>query len=146
MVRRILQEHGQRLLRYAGVSCVGVASGQTLLFVFYAVLDWNAVTANTVAVAISTIPSYVLNRAWVWAKTGNHRVTTEILPFWGMAFLGLILSNVLVHLVETRSDSWIFINGANLAAFGSLWVAKYVLLDRVLFRAEVVQAPVETAV
>jgi putative flippase GtrA len=145
MVRRILREHGPKLLRYAGVSCVGVVAGQSLLFLFYVVFDWRAVVANTMAVAIATIPSYLLNRAWVWEKSGGHRFATEILPFWGMAFLGLILSNILVHLVEQHYGSWVLVNVANLAAFGALWIAKYVLLDRVLFRAEIVQTPVETA-
>ena len=134
MVRRILDEHGSRLIRYAGVSVVAVAVGQTLLFLFYRVLSLDAVVANTLAVTLATIPSYLLNRAWVWQKNSSHSFTTEILPFWGMALLGLILSNILVHWVEGRSDSWILINAANLAAFGLLWVGKYLVLDRVLFR------------
>lgn len=133
MVRRILRAHGRKLLRYAGVSAVGVTAGQTLLFLFYGVAGMKAVVANTLAVAIATIPSYMLNRAWVWQKSGDHSVMSEILPFWGMAFLGLMLSNLLVALAERQSDWWLVINLANLVAFGTLWVAKYVLLDRVLF-------------
>ena len=133
MVRRILRAHGRKLLRYAGVSAIGVTAGQTLLFIFYGVAEMHAVLANTLAVAIATVPSYVLNRAWVWGKSGGHSVTAEILPFWGMAFLGLLLSNLLVAIAERQSDWWLMINAANLAAFGVLWVAKYVLLDRVLF-------------
>lgn len=144
MVRRILTAHGPRLIRYAGVSVVGVTAGQTLLFFFYNVLDWQAVVANSAAVALATVPSYVLNRAWVWKKVGTHKLTTEILPFWGMAFLGLVLSNVLVAFVEARWDSWFLINIANLTAFGVLWIAKYVLLDRVLFRVEAEPVAVES--
>lgn len=136
MVRRIIRDHGRKLLRYAGVSCVGVLAGQTLLFVLFDVVGLKAVLANTIAVAVATVPSYVLNRAWVWGKSGGHSVSAEILPFWGMAFLGLVLSNVLVHYAEKQTDWWVVINGANLAAFGVLWIAKYVLLDRVLFAAE----------
>ncbi len=146
MVRRIIAAHGRKLIRYAGVSCVGVTAGQTLLFLFYEIADLRAVVANTLAVVLATIPSYVLNRAWVWGKSGSHGLTTEILPFWGMALLGLALSNLFVHLVEQRWESWVLINGASLVAFGSLWIAKYVLLDRVLFRSEVTSPPVETAV
>jgi len=144
MVRKIIDEHGRRILRYAGVSVVGVTAGQSLLFLFYVVLDWEAVVANTLAVTLATIPSYVLNRAWVWEKSGGHQFAAEILPFWGMAFLGLLLSNVLVHLVEQRSNSWVLVNIANLGAFGVLWIAKYFLLDRILFRAEIAPARVET--
>ncbi len=136
MVKQILNEHGAKLLRYAGVSVIGVVAGQTLLFVFYQVFGWPALAANSLAVALATIPSYLLNRAWVWRKAGSHSFGAEILPFWGMAFLGLVLSNVLVHLVEQRWESWVLINLANLSAFGVLWVVKYVVLDRVLFAAE----------
>ena len=142
MVRQILDKHGQRLIRYAGVSVVGVTAGQTLLFVFYEVFGWKAVVANTAAVMLSTIPSYLLNRTWVWKKAGSHSISAEILLFWCMALLGLILSNVLVAIVEKRWDSWLLINVANLAAFGMLWVAKYILLDRVLFRVETDVEPV----
>ena len=140
MVRRILDEHGHKLIRYAGVSVVGVTVGQTLLFLFYEVFGWNAVAANTTAVTLGTIPSYVLNRAWVWKKDSPHSLTREIVPFWGMAFLGLLLSGVLVYFVEQRWDSWVLINGANFVAFGALWVVKYVVLDRVLFAAPPVPA------
>ncbi len=133
MVRRILDEHGQKLIRYAGVSVVGVTTGQTFLFLFYRVFGWDAVVANTAAVTIGTIPSYLLNRAWVWGKDHAHSVTREIIPFWSMAFLGLVLSSVLVHLVEQRWENWVLINGANLFAFGLLWIVKYVVLDRVIF-------------
>jgi putative flippase GtrA len=133
MVRQLLDNHGKKLLRYAAVSCVGVTAGQLLLFLFYEVFGLRAVLANTLAVAIATVPSYLLNRAWVWGKNGNHSFTAEIVPFWGMAFVGLLLSNVLVHLAEQRSAAWWVINGANLAAFGVIWILKFVVLEKVLF-------------
>ena len=86
---------------------------------------------------LATIPSYLLNRAWVWGKSGSHSMTAEVLPFWGMAFLGLVLSTVLVHYAEQQWDSWVLVNLANLSAFGVLWVAKFFVLDRVLFVQDV---------
>ena len=132
-IRIFFQDHGTKLLRYAGVSVIGVLCGQTLLFLFNEPLGLSAVMANLLAVTIATIPSYVLNRAWAWGKSGNHSVTAEMLPFWGMAFLGLMLSTVFVHFAEQASDHWVWANIANLGAFGILWVAKFFVLDRVLF-------------
>ncbi len=136
MLSKLIEQHGRRLLRYAGVSVIGVICGQTLLFMFYEALGLGATSANVLAVMIATIPSYLLNRAWVWGKSGGHSVRAEIVPFWGMALLGLVLSTVLVSIVHRFSDAWVMINAANLAAFGSLWLAKYVILDRVLFGDE----------
>ena len=138
MLTNLIERHGRRLLRYAGVSVIGVVVGQTLLFMFYEAMGLGATSANVLAVMFGTIPSYLLNRAWVWGKTGGHSVRAEIVPFWAMAVLGLVLSTALVAIVHRYSDAWIMINAANLAAFGSLWLGKYVVLDRVLFADEAV--------
>lgn len=132
-ITTFFRDHGAKLLRYAGVSVIGVICGQTLLFLFNEPLGLSGVMSNVLAVSIATVPSYLLNRAWVWGKTGSHSVSGEMLPFWGMAFLGLLLSTVLVHFAEQTTDHWIWANIANLAAFGVLWVAKFFVLDRVLF-------------
>jgi putative flippase GtrA len=136
MLTKLIEQHGRRLMRYAGVSVIGVIVGQTLLFMFYEAVGLGATSANVLAVMIGTVPSYLLNRAWVWGKSGSHSVRAEIVPFWGMAVLGLILSTALVAVVSRYTDAWLMINAANLSAFGSLWLAKYVILDRVLFADE----------
>lgn len=136
MFRRIIKDHGRKLLRYAGVSFLGVTTGQLLLYLFYVVFELHHVVANTLAVAIATIPSYLLNRAWVWGKSGGHSAKSEVLPFWALAFISLVLSNLLVHLAENQWSSWAGIQAANLSAFGLVWTAKYVVLDRILFRDE----------
>ena len=122
-----------RGLKYASVSAVAVVVGQTLLFTFLEIAQWAAVPANVAAVTLSAIPSYILNRYWVWGKKSRNSFTTEVLPFWAMALLGLILSTVAVAWVDTWTDSSILIALANLTAFGVLWVAKYFVLDSLLF-------------
>lgn len=132
----------RKLLRYAAASVVGVVVGQSCLFVFYSLLDWAAAAANFAAVAISSVPAYLINRYWVWQKTDRNSLRREIMPFWGMAFLGLILSTIAVTIVDDRTDWAPAILAANLAGFGVLWVAKFLVLDKVLF-AEVGRDPDE---
>ncbi len=50
-----------------------------------------------------------------------------------LALLGLAFSTVLVHLAAGWNDSTVVVSAANLTAFGILWVAKYLLLDSLLF-------------
>ena len=123
-----------KALRYAGVSFVGVITSQLLIALFHAVLDFDAKVANALAVAISSVPAYLLNRSWVWGKRGRNHFTREVLPFWCFAFAGLILSTVFVDMVEERTDSTLAVSGASLAGFGVLWVARFFVLDRVLFK------------
>lgn len=135
LLTTFFDDHGARLMRYAGVSVISVVVGQSLLFVFYQLLGWDAVIANLVAAAVGAIPAYILNRYWVWEKSGQNQFWGEIVPFWAMALLGATLSTITVALVQTWSSYWLAINAASLFAFGIVWIAKYFVLDNVLFAA-----------
>ena len=49
------------------------------------------------------------------------------------AFLGLAFSTLLVHFASLWSEAALVTNAANLTAFGSLWVIKYLVLDALMF-------------
>ena len=125
-----------RLFRFTGVSVVSVAITQGLLVLFNGVLGWPGWVANVLAVGIAAGPAYVLNRRWVWARFGPHSMSREVVPFWAYTFLGLLLSTVLVAVADTVWGTTLAVQIANIAGFGVLWVGKFVLLDRVLFRHE----------
>jgi putative flippase GtrA len=125
----------QKFWKYSMTSVVGVVLSQTLIFVFASLLDWSWGWANLTAVAIGTVPTYYLSRAWVWQKRGKSSLYAEIIPFWVMTFLGLLLSTIAVLLLENRyPDSKILANVGNVAGFGVLWLAKFFILDRILFK------------
>ncbi|MDH3752577.1 MAG: GtrA family protein [Acidimicrobiia bacterium] len=132
----VYQRHARRFVRYCGVSAVSVMIGQSLLLIAYAVIRLEATTANIVAVSIGTLPAYLLNRHWVWQKSGPNRLWREVVPFWAMAFLGLLLSTIAVAIVSQRWDTFIAISTANIAAFGLVWVGRYFVLDKVMFGAK----------
>ena len=121
----------ERLIKYVAASMCGVVIGQTCLFVALALMD--PVPANIVAVTVSTVPAYFINRYWVWAKKDAHNIKREVVPFWTMSFLGLLLSTVVVHFAEQRSDAALVISAANLSGFAVLWVAKFFVLDNFMF-------------
>ena len=87
------------------------------------------------AVAISTLPTYYLSRAWVWQKRGKSSFYAEVVPFWVMTFLGLLLSTIFVVFLEDQyPDVKILANVGNVLGFGVLWVATFFILDRILFK------------
>lgn len=128
-------------IKYGMVSAVAVVTGQTTLILCLAVLEMEPVWANVTSVMVGTIPSYLLNRAWVWGKRGSHHFWREVAPFWFIALLGLGFSTLLVHLAAQWSDATLVLAAANLSAFGILWVAKYLFLDYVLFKVEDILDP-----
>jgi putative flippase GtrA len=130
---------GRKMVRYSLVSVVSVIVSQVVLFL--AQSFWSARTSNIVAVCVSAVPSYYLNRAWAWGKTGRSHLMKEIVPFWSLAFLGLVFSTWAADFAEsnahhiTGSDLGVklVVNAAALAAFGVLWIAKFFIFNRLMF-------------
>lgn len=130
-----------RLVRCMGVSVVSTVVSVTTLAASTVGLGLAAWTANVLATAVATVPSYHLNRRWTWGKRDASDLWREILPFWVLSFAGLVLSTLAVAL----TDSWLhgahlgqplhtmLIVAAHLSGFGLLWVAQFLLLERVLF-------------
>lgn len=125
-----------RLVRFAGVSVIGVVITQVLLLLLKGGLDWSGVNANLVATTVSSIPAFLLNRRWVWQRRGAHSWRQEIAPFWAYTLAGLVLSTLLVAIADDVWGSTIAVSLANLVGWGLLWAGKFVLLERVLFRDE----------
>lgn len=132
---------GRKLVRYSAVSVIAVAVNLVVLAFTYGVLRWPARTSNIVAVCVSAVPSYYLNRHWAWGKTGKSHLLKEVLPFWVMAFIGLVFSTWAAGFANSHADEitsshllkTVLIMGANLGAFGVLWVGKFMILNKVLF-------------
>jgi putative flippase GtrA len=132
----VWSNHGGRFLRYSGCSAFNVVLGQALLLLFHAGLGITAWVANVLAVVIGSMPAFYLNKRYVWRRAGPVSLRTEMVPFWGMNGVGLLLSTLAVRAASSMSDSAIVVNLASLAAWASVWVIKYTLLDRFLFRSE----------
>jgi putative flippase GtrA len=94
-----------------------------------------------VATAAGTIPSYELNRKWAWGKTGKSHLWKEVVPFWVLAFIGLAVSTWWAVMAESLAKSHHFSHSnqtavvelAVISAFGVLWIAKYAVINKVLF-------------
>ncbi len=130
-------------LRYGTVSIIATLTSMTVLGVLVNVTAMPAGWANVIATAVGTVPSFELNRRWVWQKTGKRSLRGEVGPFWILSFAGLALSTLAVSAAAAwaaragvdATTRTIVIEAANVATFASLWIAQFLILDRILFRA-----------
>lgn len=134
-----------RALRYSAVSVVGIVVTQAVLVGAHAVAGMAPILANTIAVSVAAIPVFFLNRAWVWQLSGRGSFRREVLPFWGFTLAGLVLSTLAVAAVSSMTTSTLAVSAANIGAFGVLWVAKFFVLDEVIFAAAAAAAGEEMA-
>ena len=135
-----------RLMRYAAVSVVSTTTSLVTLGVLVGLIGVAATWSNVIATAVGTVPSFELNRRWVWSSDGRRSLARQVLPFCALSFAGLVVSTLAVGVVAGHASAWghwartVAVLGANLAAYGTLWVVQYQLLDRYLFRTRPVPA------
>ena len=122
-----------KLLRYCGMSVVNVVTGVGTLLVCLEVLEMQRVVANVTAWVVSTVPAYLLSRRWVWQQSGSSSVKSEIAPFWILALIGLAFSTLCIWIAGYFTDRSLLLIGVNFCAYGVVWVAKYVVLDRLMW-------------
>lgn len=131
----------KKAIKYTLVSVISVAVTLVTFLFLNGVLRVDAVLSNILSVTAGGVPSFWLNRRWAWGKTGKSHIWKEHLPFWVMNFTGLALSTWWVavaehwglehldsHALRTLTNA-----GANLAAFGVLWVAKFMIFNKLFF-------------
>ncbi len=141
LLDRVRTPEGKKWIRYSCVSVISVAVNLLFLGFTFGVLRWSARTSNIAAVCISAVPSYYLNRFWVWGKGGRSHLLKEVVPFWVMALIGLVFSTWAAAFANSHADEitsshllkTAIVMGANLAAFGVLWVGKFIIMNKVLF-------------
>lgn len=131
-----------KLFRYAAVSGVSTVVSQSVLATLVATRATGAVWANVIATIIGTIPSFELNRRWVWGKRGRRSLGTEMVPFAVLAAAGLALSTLAVAMASHHVEHWstasrtLAIQLASLTAFGIVWLIQFVMLEKVLFKQQ----------
>ena len=129
----------RRFARYASVSAISTVTTLSVLGVLVGVVEFPSTWANVVAVAIGTVPSFFLNRRWVWGYHGPRSLWRQALPYGVLSSAGLFLSTVSVHLAAeaTAGSPRLVHTGAvelaNFGSYGVLWLVQFVLCDRVLF-------------
>lgn len=133
-----LRRHAPRLVRYGAVSIISTAFSLTILTLLVASDALTAGWANLVATLCGAVPSFELNRRWVWPNSGRPSAAMAV-PFVAMSLAGLVLSAVLVAVTGGWTSGWsdgsqaLVADFSNMAAFGSLWLVQYAICDRHLF-------------
>jgi len=148
LVRFYRSPLGTKLIRYVMGSVITTAvSFAVLTFVFGVVHLWGAVACTVFANVVATVPGYWLNRNWTWGNSGRSDLWREVAPFWILSVVGIALAMGTATLAADYSRAHdlgplaatIVVDGANLVAFGVLFVGKYLVFNR-MFEAVAARA------
>lgn len=136
---------GTKLFRYVMGSVITTIVSFGVLTLVFGVLHWWGAVASTVfANVVATVPAYWLNRTWTWGKAGRSDMWREVIPFWVLSVLGIAISMGTASLAADfgrqhhlhQLVELVVVDGANLAAYGVLFIGKYLVFNRLFQIAE----------
>lgn len=160
---------GRTLTRYTVGSVIAMVVSEITLLLVFGLHVGGARTAAAAAWASGAIVNYFLNRHWAWRRRGRAHPGKELLPYWGTAIAGLLLSMSATHqatalaprLSGDHTVATALVGAAYLVTYGFLFVAKFLLFHCVIFTdrrprttpparhpqrpAEVTERPAETS-
>lgn len=134
-------DSGRRMIRYASTSAILVVGTQILILAFLSLTEWAAWRVNLTATMLVSVPAFLLNKYWVWGKSGRAHLRREVIPFWVFTVLGWAFSTGAVNLADANTEQetlahTLAVMLASVFGFGVLWVVKYVFLDKIMFGSD----------
>ncbi|ORB86863.1 hypothetical protein B1987_27315 [Mycobacterium kansasii] len=129
----------RKKLRYLAVALVFLPIGQGLIQVLGPWLD-NYTLASLLAAAIVTIPNFFANKRFVWRAVSGENLHHQVLVFWTVVMLAVGLATYFTYLVDDAMAGYsrpvhgsvVFL--VQVLGFGLVWIGRYLILDRWLFR------------
>lgn len=130
-----------KFIRYSMVSAVAIGISQLTILICTLIFHLSGVVSNAIGAAASTPASYELNRKWAWGKHGKSHLWKEVVPFWSLTIAGLLASTGTTALADSQLSAHhvtglersVIIMAASLFAWGVIWVAKFVIFNRLVF-------------
>jgi putative flippase GtrA len=127
-------------VRFGAGSVLATLISQVVLTVCYGVLGAPAVICTLAAFVAGAVPNYLLSRAWAWG--GRSAVSKHTV---GSYLVVIAVTNALASLATWLTDGWVrthvashgtrtaLVDLAYLASYGAMFVAKFLVCDRVVF-------------
>jgi putative flippase GtrA len=134
-----LKNHSQRLFRYAATSGISLGISEVCLLALYSTRTFGATSSALLATLAGTIPSYLLSRYWIWSEANRKRVGRQVVLYWATSLASMAITAAGTGLITHAAPGGhrahvIFAGAAFLAMNIVLWVTKYLVYQKIIFR------------
>lgn len=141
MLARIIRDRLflKRLWRYAVTSAVATAVSEATLLLLYGTGALGATTSAVVANLAGTFPSYFMSRYWIWPEADRRRPGRQVVAYWVISIVSLVVSSAVTGVAAANAPGGheahlVIVGVAYVGTYALLWVAKFVIYQRLLFR------------
>lgn len=130
-----------KLLRYALTSGVSTGISEVTLLLLYASGFLGASGSSIVANLAGTVPSYLLSRYWIWPEADRSGAARQVGLYWVTSAVSLIVSTAgtslaAAHAPAGHTQHVVVVGVAYVGTYALLWVAKYLVYQRIIFRSD----------
>lgn len=131
----------QKLLRYALTSGLATGISEVTLLALYAGGFLGATGSSIIANLAGTVPSYLLSRYWIWPEADRRGAARQMGLYWATSAAGLVVSAAGTSFAGAHSPAGhtahvIVVGSAYIATVAVLWVAKFIVYQRVIFSSK----------
>ncbi len=121
---------------------MATAASEAVLLVAYGVLRLPTVVATVVAFLAGAVPNWILNRRWAWARSDRVNFRREVFPYVSIVVASLLLATAFTTaadriaraVTDTIALRTLIVGAAYLGTSIVMFIAKFVLFDRLVFR------------
>jgi putative flippase GtrA len=129
-----------RWSRYMVGSVICFFISELVLVVLFATHLLGAKGASVVASVAAIVPGYYLNRSWTWGRTRRSDFWREVVPYGVSVVVSIVVAALATgaanaaFINQPRSTRTVINAAAFVAAYGVLFVVKYFVYHKVLFK------------
>ncbi|HUY54534.1 MAG TPA: GtrA family protein [Candidatus Nanopelagicaceae bacterium] len=136
----LARARSSRWLRYLLTSGLSTVISEIALVALYAAGITGAMTAAVLATMVGTIPSYLISRYWIWPEADRRGVGRQMTLYWLTTGASLVVSSLVTGAAAAHAPGGraLHVAVASIAYVGTyviLWVAKYVVYQKLVFVA-----------
>jgi putative flippase GtrA len=130
-----------RFIRYAVGSGLATALSAVTFALAYRVLDLGPRVATGAAFLAGALVNFVANRFWAWDRRSRLRLGRDALSYAALAVAVALSAGAvtsLVHALLRDADPdrrAVLVEASYFATYAVLFLVKFVVLDRVVFRS-----------
>ncbi|MDH3679619.1 MAG: GtrA family protein [Acidimicrobiia bacterium] len=138
-------ERPERSLRgklggYTTVSVIAAVANLVAYGSWLRVTDLHPTVANIAAAAMVALPTFYVNRRWVW-RLRDGGAGRQLLPYYLFTATNVTLSSTFAWFLAGRQASDAVLIAATFSVYATMWLLRFVFLDRFLFRRSRVGPP-----
>jgi putative flippase GtrA len=138
-----------RLLRFAVGSLIATLASAAVFPLVYQVAGAGPQVASLAAFATGAAVSFVVNRSWTWNRRERDGLWRDIAAFLAVAGAIAVLAAIATSVAESYAnrigvdggERTLLVESAYLGTYAIMFLVKFLLLDRWVFRTRDQPAP-----